>query len=123
MVAEANGVSAAIEQVVGKTWAVSALVSDAVESSTRVANSLDAAVGETLRAAGLSGDGAEHVLVTKAAVAELSGSAKEIVNAVEAIDSIAAQTNILALNATIEAVRAGEAGKGFVVVLSSFRMR
>jgi len=49
-------------------------------------------------------------------IKSLEESSNRVHQIVEAITSIAQQTNMLALNASIEAARAGEAGRGFAVV-------
>ncbi|MDC7784247.1 methyl-accepting chemotaxis protein [Rhodoplanes sp. TEM] len=88
VVSHTRGFSEAMEAIVRKVEASTAVANDAVRQSTE----------------------------TNGRVAALTDAAGRIGDVVEVIAGVAGQTNLLALNATIEAARAGAAGRGFAVV-------
>ncbi len=60
-------------------------------------------------------------LIIQENMKDLNSSSKDMVEIIQAIESIAFETNLLALNASIEAARAGEAGSGFEVVATQVK--
>jgi len=75
-------------------------------------------VQETVVSIGALADGKTD---TSQLIQQLAGRVQDISTVLDAIRSIAEQTNFLALNAAIEAARARDAGRGFAVVADEVR--
>ena len=73
------------------------------------------------QASALATQGGATVEAVVAKMGAIRDSSRKVLDIIDVIDAIAAQTNILALNAAVEAARAGEQGRGFAVVASEVR--
>lgn len=117
-----------LSEATNKAAASAAAVSQITQTATAVA----AATRQTGAAAR---QGSERLAAMTGALASMEGStqsavaavetltrlSREIGELVEALGTVAKQSNLLALNASIEAARAGQAGAGFAVVAGEMR--
>ncbi len=105
------------EEASGSSRNVQTISAAAVQLSA----SLEEVSAQMRNASQKVGQAADAARDTDARVGGLVELAGRIGAIVDAIRTIARQTNMLALNATIEAARAGDAGKGFAVVASEVK--
>ncbi len=92
------------------------LAANVESSALQLANSFPALVGEIENLVEATEKGIETSSSLETAASEFFRELDQVSANVDAISSIAEQTNLLALNAAIEAARAGEHGRGFAVV-------
>jgi methyl-accepting chemotaxis protein/ActR/RegA family two-component response regulator len=106
--------SAAAEEVEASIRTVAAASEEMVSSITEI-------MQQTKHASEVGGTAVNAARSASTSVTNLKENSDKISEVIEAITSIAKQTNLLSLNATIEAARAGEAGKGFSIVANEVK--
>ncbi|HUX69697.1 MAG TPA: methyl-accepting chemotaxis protein [Cellulomonadaceae bacterium] len=116
ILATAAQMSAQSEAVAGAAEEVSRNVETAAAGAEEMSASIREIAASASEASRVGDETMVAAQATRALIAKLGDSSREIGDVVKVITSIAAQTNLLALNATIEAARAGDAGRGFAVV-------
>ncbi|MCL1806589.1 MAG: methyl-accepting chemotaxis protein [Oscillospiraceae bacterium] len=104
----------AVEKLSGSVAEIASKTKDNTEMAERAAN-----LASTIKINAEKGSRQMDEMMT--AANEIREASHGINKVIQAIDSIAFQTNILALNAAVEAARAGQHGKGFAVVAEEVR--
>ncbi|TAM85151.1 methyl-accepting chemotaxis protein [bacterium] len=106
--------AAALEETSASTQALSGTVTQNSQHTSEAATLASSSIDSAAR-------GRDTVLGISTTMLEINQLTERIGAISEAVNGIAAQTNILALNAAVESARAGAAGRGFAVVAAEVR--
>ena len=104
------------EETKNQAETVSKLSNNVHDSSLQIGESFPALIREIESLVAATQTGVATSSTLNNVVSEFFEELDRVSSKVDAITSIAEQTNLLALNAAIEAARAGEHGRGFAVV-------
>jgi methyl-accepting chemotaxis protein len=127
--------TAAIEQILGNINSLTDMITNqaaAVVESSAAMEEMASSVSNVSRVADektkltrsvmeFTRVGSDNLYETKELVSGIAGDVDAMLQVMDVIDNIAAQTGLLSMNAAIEAAHAGEQGKGFAVVAEEIR--
>lgn len=121
-VATASGTLSQISQQISQGSSSQAASAEQISSAmAEMTAGIDANARSAMETEKISQNMQQRIVDVNEQSKKVESVVRGIVDKINVINEIAAQTNILALNAAVEAARAGEHGRGFSVVASEVR--